>query len=356
PMTQLEMLKKKYLQHVFHKQDIYNTIYKLRKNDDERLDSVLFLDILLEKMSQYPCWKTFPEYEQYMSKKLYANRSSWAQDYTPFQFNAGIQSTKSIESFNNIIKRSLNSSSMLCELEEGINKRHEQESRYCKLVDFKAQHTTIGLPHISSQFFSTVNNVLISFLTPLILSLQRFQISQSFTYEGQREHVISEVCFIYELSDIVLTLKAILGDNGTSNIIEMWRIRRIGELSCKGNLVVLYNDGTHICTYQALENSPFLTAIESSMDSTIQIWSCFSTAKTAINITLESKSDDELVQLLKNFISAKRNVCNDNLGEKENNEPKDGIIALQWHLIDQTSDPHVTKSEVHQVKKESKVQ
>ncbi|CAG8755665.1 17598_t:CDS:1 [Gigaspora margarita] len=55
PMTQLEMLKKKYPQHVFYKQDIYNTIYKLRKNDDKRLDSVLFLDILLEKMSKDPC-------------------------------------------------------------------------------------------------------------------------------------------------------------------------------------------------------------------------------------------------------------------------------------------------------------
>ncbi|CAG8762125.1 26005_t:CDS:1 [Dentiscutata erythropus] len=59
PMTQLEMLKKKYPQHVFHKQDVYNTIYKLRKDDDERLDSVSFLDILFEKMSQDPCWKVF---------------------------------------------------------------------------------------------------------------------------------------------------------------------------------------------------------------------------------------------------------------------------------------------------------
>ncbi|CAG8755671.1 17599_t:CDS:2 [Gigaspora margarita] len=309
---------------------------------------------------------------------------------------------------------------MLCELEKEMNKRHEQESRYCKLVDIKAQHTTIGLLHISSQFFLTVDNVLISFLTPLILSLQRFQISQSFTYEGQREHMISKDLFDpidnNFIEDVVdepqVTLKAILDDNGTSNIIEMWRIRRISGLLCKENLVVLYNDGTHICTCmetitkgiichhfwrvmlyssaarfyisiisirwykdnilakldQVLENSPFLTAIESSMDSTIQVnlniqslknfqgsnyytsiqkvtsqknryGVAFSTAKTAINIALETKSNDELVQLLKNFISAKRNVCNDNSGKKENNEPKDGIIALQWHLIDQTSVP-----------------
>src|SRR5213080_838217 len=32
PITQLEILKKKYPQHVFHKQDVYNSIYKLRGN------------------------------------------------------------------------------------------------------------------------------------------------------------------------------------------------------------------------------------------------------------------------------------------------------------------------------------
>ena len=53
PITQLEILKKKYLEHVFHKQDIYNAIYKLRQNNkNEKLDSVLFLNVLLEKITQ----------------------------------------------------------------------------------------------------------------------------------------------------------------------------------------------------------------------------------------------------------------------------------------------------------------
>ncbi|GBC42719.2 hypothetical protein GLOIN_2v1481191 [Rhizophagus irregularis DAOM 181602=DAOM 197198] len=55
PITQLEILKKKYPEHVFHKQDVYNAIYKLRQsNRDEKLDSVLFLNVLLEKMTQDP--------------------------------------------------------------------------------------------------------------------------------------------------------------------------------------------------------------------------------------------------------------------------------------------------------------
>jgi hypothetical protein len=59
-ITQLEILKKKYSEHVFHKQDIYNVIYKLHQSDrNEKLDSVLFFNILLEKMTQDPRWKVF---------------------------------------------------------------------------------------------------------------------------------------------------------------------------------------------------------------------------------------------------------------------------------------------------------
>jgi hypothetical protein len=33
-----------------------------------------------------------------MARTLYANRISWAKAYMPFQFNAGIQSSQSVES------------------------------------------------------------------------------------------------------------------------------------------------------------------------------------------------------------------------------------------------------------------
>ena len=59
PITQLEILKKKYPEHVFHKQDAYNTIYKLRQNNDDNLDSTLLLDVLFEKISFDPRWKVF---------------------------------------------------------------------------------------------------------------------------------------------------------------------------------------------------------------------------------------------------------------------------------------------------------
>uniref|UniRef100_U9UTA8 SWIM-type domain-containing protein n=1 Tax=Rhizophagus irregularis (strain DAOM 181602 / DAOM 197198 / MUCL 43194) TaxID=747089 RepID=U9UTA8_RHIID len=53
PIVTLEMLKKKYPQHVFHKQDVYNTIYKLcqSNNHEKSSDSTSLLDTLFEKMS-----------------------------------------------------------------------------------------------------------------------------------------------------------------------------------------------------------------------------------------------------------------------------------------------------------------
>ena len=60
PITQLEILKKKYPQHVFHKQDVYNSIYRLRGNNkDELLDSGSLLNSLFERMTEDPNWKVY---------------------------------------------------------------------------------------------------------------------------------------------------------------------------------------------------------------------------------------------------------------------------------------------------------
>ncbi len=77
----------------------------------------------------------------------------------------------------------------------------------------------------------------------------------------------------------------------------------------------------------------------------------FSTAKTAINIALETKSDNELVQMLKSFILSKTNSNEDSLEENiaagsnnnENNQSDSEILPLQQRLIAQTTNPHVTK-------------
>ena len=45
-----------------------------------------------------------------------------------------------------------------------------------------------------------------------------------------------------------ITLMAMLDGMDITEIVETWRIHRVGGLFRKSNLVVLFNDGTHICT------------------------------------------------------------------------------------------------------------
>ncbi|PKB95086.1 hypothetical protein RhiirA5_476309 [Rhizophagus irregularis] len=348
PIVQLEILKKKYPEHVFHKQDVYNSIYKLHENNkDENLDSGLLLNVLFEKMTEDSNW-----------------------------------------------------------------------------IDLKAQQTTVGLPHLASQFFSNIDAILNHFLTPLVLSWQRFQISQSLTYEGQLvlsfDNVLeSDTVDNYFIEDVVdepqIILQSFLNGIDSINIIETWRIRRVGGLSKRENLVILLDDGSHLCTCMEsvtkgiakfhisiipnrwykdsiltnlegnVENSPILTAIESndnsSSSSSYQInftlqnmrqfqglddnksihqqntsqrnrfGIAFSIAKTAVNIALETNSNCELIRLLKEFIASKRERSIE-VGDDDNLEEINGIeraaqnaniISLQKDLIDQITDPNVTK-------------
>uniref|UniRef100_U9UVW6 MULE transposase domain-containing protein n=1 Tax=Rhizophagus irregularis (strain DAOM 181602 / DAOM 197198 / MUCL 43194) TaxID=747089 RepID=U9UVW6_RHIID len=158
------MLKKKYPQHVFHKQDVYNTIYKLcqSNNHEKSSDSTSLLDTLFEKVSQDPTWKVFVRYsanaliedelsstyvwilkclmkatDNIISKSIWTDfepglinaisQNELGKAYTSFQFNASIQSTQSVESFNGIIKKSLNAASTLYDVQAAIDKRHKEK-------------------------------------------------------------------------------------------------------------------------------------------------------------------------------------------------------------------------------------
>ncbi|CAG8826823.1 18732_t:CDS:2, partial [Gigaspora margarita] len=433
PITQLEILKKKYPQHVFHKQDMYNAIYKLHQNNDKRysgnerrLSGVFwispsqqelyqrFSDIVLNdntcKTNKYNMYlSVFMIKDNYGRFKNIAN--ALVVDELSLTYIWILECL--LKATNNA---SLNNASTLCEVEKVINKRHEAEIRYCKLTDIKAQHSIIGLPHILSKFFSNIDKLLVNFL-PLQHSIP----------ENLCDDIISSIAIISDnfIEDVVnepqATLKAILDSTNMFDIIEIWRIHRIGGISHKYNLVVLLSDGTHICTCletitkgiichhfwrvmlyssftkfhisiipirwhkddiltkldESLNNSPVLTALESSSEHTIQenvtfqslqnfqntdyqsniqhaipqrnrFGVAFSIAKIAINIVLETKSDNELIQLLKTLILTKQNSRNknDNLDESKTNENNlngNSILTLQQNLIDQTNDPHVTK-------------
>ncbi|CAG8643034.1 2464_t:CDS:2, partial [Racocetra fulgida] len=208
--------------------------------------------------------------------------------FTSCKFNAGVQSTQNVESFNGIIKKALNSANTLCDVKRIINKRHEDDSQYSRLIDLKDQYMTIGLSYILSQFFSSVDAVLVQFLMPPVQSWQRFQISQSFTYKGSLVSFPIKVPESETINDNFIedvfdepqaTLQSLLCSIESKKIIETWRIHYIGGLSRKENL-------------------------------------------TAINIALESNKDSELVQLLKNFIATNQNEHKDDTEKTENNDSK----------------------------------
>lgn len=86
----------------------------------------------------------------------------------------------------------------------------------------------------------------------------------------------------------------------------------------------------------------------------------FSTAKTAINIAIETNSDVELIRLLKEFIATKRGSDDDGDGDRNGNSDDNGnrnsndnkieinkdindIVPLQEHLINNITNPNVTR-------------
>ncbi|RIA86918.1 hypothetical protein C1645_828565 [Glomus cerebriforme] len=128
---------------------------------------------------------------------------------------------------------------------------------------------------------------------PLILSLQRFQISQSFTYEGQ-------LTPLHLFQDLDSQSENTINDNFIEDIMDEPQITLMALL-----------DGMDIST---------------------------------INIALETGSDNELVKLLKDFISIKqRNHDNNNTESTEHHQNNDDIVPLQQILIDKITDSHVTK-------------
>ncbi|PKK75069.1 hypothetical protein RhiirC2_774061 [Rhizophagus irregularis] len=304
-----------------------------------------------------------------------------------------------------------NSASNLCEIENTIDKRHEDEFQYCKLVNLKAHQITVGLPYLSSQFFSSIDIILNYFLMPLNLDIKTAS-----------DNFIEDI-----IDESQITIKSLLSGIKISNIIEIWKIRCIGSLSCKYNIVILLDDGNYLCIcletitkgiicqhfwrvmlysnsvkfhiiiipvrwYKDsiltnlninLKNFLILTAIETTTDTSTlsQITSCtfqslhciqrsdnnevicqntnqrnrfgivFSIVKTAVNIALKTNSDRELIQLLKDFIKAKReknvdnndNVNHDIVEINESNQENDNIVPLQKNLIKQITSFCVTK-------------
>ncbi|CAG8819075.1 18499_t:CDS:2, partial [Gigaspora margarita] len=269
--------------------------------------------------------KTFPECHDYMTRTLYANRLSWAKSYVP--------------------------TSTLCNVEKVIEKRLEDESQYNKLVDLKAPNILIRLPHLSLQFFTNIDAILVQFLTPLILLWQRFQICQSLTYEGCLVSFSVEIleidtvnnAFIEDINDKPqITLKSLLNSVEVSKTVtkgiichHFWRVMLYSS-HAKFHISIIparwYKNNIVDQLDAYLDNSPKLEHHNVICHATpLRNWFgiAFSVSKTAINIALETNSDEELIRMLKNFITVKQQTYE--------------VVPLQQQLISQITEPKIVK-------------
>jgi len=62
----------------------------------------------------------YADASSYLQRQLYPCREAWVLCYTHRAFNAGVQSTQRVESYNGIIKNNVNGSSSLLELAENV--------------------------------------------------------------------------------------------------------------------------------------------------------------------------------------------------------------------------------------------
>jgi len=75
----------------------------------------------------------YPDANNYLQRQLYPCREAWALCFTHCAFNAGIQSTQRVKSYNDIIKNNINRSSSLMELEYTVERLLAKESQFVRL-------------------------------------------------------------------------------------------------------------------------------------------------------------------------------------------------------------------------------
>ncbi|PKC17730.1 hypothetical protein RhiirA5_368817 [Rhizophagus irregularis] len=158
--------------------------------------------------------------------------------------------------------------------------------------------------------------------------------------------------FIEDIIDeLQITIKSLLSGIEISNIIEIWKIRCIAIETTTDTSTLSQITS---CTFQSLhyiQRSDNNEIICQNTNQRNRFGIAFSIAKTAVNIALETNSDRELIQLLKDFIEAKRkknvdnndNVNHDIVEINGSNQENDNIVLLQKNLIEQITSSCVTK-------------
>ncbi|CAG8630529.1 7216_t:CDS:2, partial [Cetraspora pellucida] len=110
----IEILQKKYPEKYIHARNIYNMIQK----------------IYCEKHISADILQNYPDSASYLKKQLYPCRKTWVLCFTHRSFNAGVQTTQRVESYNNVIKKHVSGALSLFELSNTIERLLIKEDQY----------------------------------------------------------------------------------------------------------------------------------------------------------------------------------------------------------------------------------
>src|SRR3954449_3086773 len=111
----------------------------------------------------------YQEAQNYLERTLGIDVTNWALCFTHRSFNAGIQSTQQVKSYNVLIKKSVRSSTILYELDTQIQLQLDKEEQYERLKEQTNQNSTVGLPNVIKRYFKRIDSIVKKYLTPQVL-------------------------------------------------------------------------------------------------------------------------------------------------------------------------------------------
>src|SRR6266542_4882217 len=141
----------------------------------------------------------YPAARKYLKRALGVDVTSWALCYTYRSFNAGIQSTQRVESYNSLIKRSVRTSTTLFELDEQIQIQLDREEQYERLGKQIHQNPTVGLSSVTERYFKQINTIIKKYLMPQILKMQCCKMNESLLYYTRKVENWKELLLDYEV-------------------------------------------------------------------------------------------------------------------------------------------------------------
>ena len=206
-----------------------------------------FHDRFAKLIEDYPQSKCYLE-------GLYTSKEYWAHSYTSFKFTGGMIASSRVESVNACIKKMLfNSDVSLCELMSEIHKLLDEQDKRNRYQDWMLAIPSVKNLEQVNFLFTKLDKCCQSFLTPVILKLQRDEINQSLYYTASlvdQQDIIAINDESYDdkcAESPEATINQLIEVCGSNNIKEIWAIEVENLLKAKHHVILLKNDA-HICS------------------------------------------------------------------------------------------------------------